>query len=457
MRGQSLSMHIFGEYIFDPDRLVFYRSNLDAETIAQIHTHIGVDNDYESVRKMLNAHDASEIRIRPGALKRAGICLTNNCNFRCNYCSASSLEGNVESIRIEDVLVFISDVMKRWTVNKLIAKSDDPLSLYFTGGGEPTYDWGMFQQAVMGIKQKAKDNSIPLSLGITTNGLLDTPKTEFIAAQFESVMVSYDGMPTIQNKNRCSTRSLHTSETVKETIRALLKENLQLTVRTTIWQDDFHHMKDMADHVFGSFGDTVEWSILPVVPAGRALKRASKVRDRLKGQDFLEHYLETVAYARHKYGYVSINSPIFQGDITSVYCGAISAFCSCPWLLPDKTIITCIESCAQKTVIGRVHDGRVEYFDKCQDPIFKMYQEKFDECKHCVAYRFCKGGCPVRHLTNRESPTEMGDWECATIQNYWAHVLVGALKGERSLGWCVVPVELCGVERADVLSLTRTE
>jgi radical SAM protein with 4Fe4S-binding SPASM domain len=447
--------HRLGEYIYDPDRLVFYKKDLDAEAIAEIHAYVKVDDDYDSVRKMLNAYDASEIRIRPGALKKAGICLTNNCNFRCGYCSASSLEGNIEPIRLEDVFAFVSDVMKRWTVNKLVGNGDEPLSLDFTGGEEPTYDWSLFRDAVTGIRQKARNNGIPLTLGITTNGLLDGVKTEFVTGQFESVMVSYDGMPAIQNKNRCCARLIHTSDAVEQTIRSLSKKTLHLTIRTTIWQDDFRHMKAMADHIFGNFGDSVEWSILPVVPAGRALRRAQKTRGRFEQCEFLRQYLETVDHARQKYGPVAISTPIFRGDITTVFCGAISAFCSCPWLLPDKTIITCIESCAHKTVIGRVDDGRVEYFDKCQDPLFKMYQEKFDECRSCIAYRFCKGGCPVRHLTNRDARTAMGDWECSMIRSYWEHVFAGVLEGERRLGWCAVPVKIGGVERLGVLKLTR--
>jgi len=74
-------MHSLGEYVYDPDRLAFYKRDLDAATIAKIHARVKVDNDYDSVREMINAYDASEIRIRPGALKRAGICLTNNCSF----------------------------------------------------------------------------------------------------------------------------------------------------------------------------------------------------------------------------------------------------------------------------------------------------------------------------------------------------------------------------------------
>lgn len=450
-------MHDIGAYVYDPERLLFYRNNLATRAIAAINAHVGVDNDYARVREMLHSYDADEIRVRPAGLKKAGICLTNNCSFRCGYCSASSAEGTIEPICMQDVLDFASDVMKRWTVNRLMGEGDEPLRLDFTGGGEPTYDWNLFHDAVTGIRQKAKDNNIPLSLGITTNGLLESSQTDFIATWFESAMVSYDGIPEIHNRNRPGVRGVHTSDGVEAAIRDLATAGLHVTVRTTIWQDDFHHMKAMADHVFGSFAGDIEWTVLPVIPAGRALDRARKSRRGLAKHDFLEKYLETVEYARQRHGDVAINTPIFGGDLTTVYCGAIVPFCSCPWLLPDKTIVTCIESCEQKTVIGRVHDGRVEYFEKCRDPLFKVYQEKFDECRDCIAYRFCKGGCPVRHLMNRNAPTEIGNWECSTIRMYWEYVFLGVLERGRCFGWKAVPVEIAGVENGSAFVLTRVE
>jgi len=448
-------MYSISQHIYDPDRLIFYQNGYDAQTVAKILSFIKTSDHYESLYEKLDAYNADEVQIKPGALHRAGICLTNNCNFRCTYCVASSVDGHNEPLTVADVMVFVNDVMKRWTVNKLLGRAEESLRLNFTGGGEPTYNWDLFTKAVLQIRHKCLDNNIPLYLGITTNGLLEESQRVFIAANCDSVMLSYDGIPEIQERNRRYAHGSRTSESVEETIRFFLKTSMRLDIRTTIWQSDFCRLKEMADYVLGNFGTSVEWSILPVIPTGRATIRVQKEHETLSEYDFLTSYLDFVEYAKNKYGPVNISTPAFQNTISTFYCGAISVYCTCPWLMPDKTIITCIESCDEKTTIGKIEGQEVVYFEKCADPLFKVYQQKFDECRSCIAYRFCKGGCPVRHLMNRNARTTMDDWECTMIKKYWTYIFENILEGKECLGWCAKPVAIDGLEGIEVLQLTK--
>lgn len=115
-----------------------------------------------------------------------------------------------------------------------------------------------------------------------------------------------------------------------------------------------------------------------------------------------------------------------------------------------------MESRDLKTTIGRIEQNKVEYFDKCSDPLLKIYQQKFNECRDCIAYRFCKGGCPAKHLMNRYSKTEMDDWECSMIQKYWTYIFHHILSGKRCFGWHVVPVEVDEIKNYGVLKLDRS-
>jgi len=448
-------MHRVEKYIYDPNRLIFYQNEYDTQVIEKICTCIAPNDHYDDLHEKLNAYNADEIQIKPGALNRAGICLTKNCNFCCQYCSESAVDGHEETLTVEDVITFVSDVMKRWIINKFLGRAEESLNLTFTGGGEPTYNWELFTNSVVQIRQKSLDNNIPLLLSITTNGLLNESQRSFIAEKCDSVMVSYDGIPEVQEKNRRGIHGSKISEVVEKSIHFFSKTRVNLTIRTTIWQSDFGRLKEMADYIFGNFGTSIEWSILPVIPTGRAMKRVQREHEKLRESDFLEPYLDTIKYAKDKYGSVNINTPVFQDIVDAFYCGAISIYCSCPWLLPDKTIITCIESCDIKTIIGKIKESEVVYFEKCPDPLFKIYQQKFDECRKCIAYRFCKGGCPVRHLMNKNIKTAMDDWECTMIQNYWTYIFKNVLAGKECLGWCVTPVELEELNGIEVLKLTK--
>jgi radical SAM protein with 4Fe4S-binding SPASM domain len=197
---------------------------------------------------------------------------------------------------------------------------------------------------------------------------------------------------------------------------------------------------------------------LPVIPTGRAINRVQKEQEQLSDSNFLPPYLDVVEYAKNKYSFINISTPIFNNDIVNAfYCGGTTLFCSCPWLMPDKTIITCIESCDVKTVIGKIEENEVAYFKKCNDTLLKIYQQKFSECRKCIAYRFCKGGCPVRQLMNGSIKTMMDDWECKMIQNYWIYIFKNILDGKECLGWYTVPMKIDGLENIEVLKLTKVE
>jgi radical SAM protein with 4Fe4S-binding SPASM domain len=449
-------MHKIDRYIYDADRLIFYRDDVGEDAIERIRSGIAAGDNYEALREKLRAYDADEVRIRPGALKRAGICLTNNCNFRCGYCSASSVEGNEETLSLEDVAVFVSDVMKRWAVGRFAWDAGaEPLSLYFTGGGEPTYDWGLFTSSVAHIRERCLENKIPLLLGMTTNGVLDAAQRSFIAEHFDSVMVSYDGTPEVHERNRRCVNRARTSEYIADVIRFFARSRVRISIRTTIWQSDFCRLREMADYILGNLGTAAEWSILPVIPTGRAVNRVRKEHEALREADFVTPYFDVVDYAKDRYGFAGVSTPVFQDIVEAFYCGAISVYCSCPWLMPDRTIITCIESCDIKTVIGKVEGGAAVYFDKCRDPLFKAYQKQFDDCRECVAYRFCKGGCPVRKLMNGNARTTMDDWECAMIREYWIRIFESVISGKECRGWRAVPVEISGLGDAEVLKLAK--
>src|SRR5699024_1788038 len=105
---------------------------------------------------------------------------------------------------------------------------------------------------------------------------------DFLVEHFSTIMVSYDGMPSIQNKNRTTVHKIGTSAVVERSIERFSESEVDLTIRTTIWQDDFQHMTEMADYILGKFNGNFEWSIRPIIPVGRALKKVNAEQSKLK-------------------------------------------------------------------------------------------------------------------------------------------------------------------------------
>lgn len=68
-----------------------------------------------------------------------------------------------------------------------------------------------------------------------------------------------------------------------------------------------------------------------------------------------------------------IDISLLNNGVYPFFCGAHKA--TKPWLLPDKSIATCIESKEYKTYIGKIENGFVQYFTHYQDPLLSIAQK----------------------------------------------------------------------------------
>lgn len=442
-------MHTVGNYIFDPSRLIVYESGQSRDTVDLINSYFEVNDSYEEGGVELCSHNSADMCMNRIAINSIGICLTYNCNLRCTYCAYSSTNSDKNVLRFEDVKLFVTDIIKKRTIKKLISKQNDYLDVYFTGGGEPTFDWKLFVDSVTFIRHQCEEKSIPLRLGLTTNGVLSDTQIQFIGNNFNNVMISYDGLPEIQNKNRKTAMGKDTNLIVEQTIRKIAEYNIPLTIRTTVWKSDFVKLRDMYRHIFSIVPKNAQvvWSIYPTLYDGRALEQV-RDQEQMNFKNFLLNYIDLIEDVISNEGYEKtkkIDAAIYNITLSKIFCGAHRV--NRPWLLPDGSIVTCIESKEFKTYVGQVQDGELSYFQKYSDRLLETVQNKFFECKNCIAYPFCKGGCPIWHL--RVSNQGIEAPECGIQKELWNYIIDAALSGRYSFGW--------HLRKMDVPNLTETE
>lgn len=447
-------MYYFDGYIFDSNRLLIYSADANSEIVDTISSAYDIEYTTSNPHEFLHC-DPDKMHMNRIALDRIGICLTYNCNFRCRYCGYSSDEQNTSKLELDDISAFIKDTLIRRTIKKLITKQDEPLVVEFTGGGEPTYDWELFAESVQLIKHECTENNIPVSLHLTTNGMLSNQQIDFISDHFNNVMVSYDGMPQIQNKNRISPYKSKTNELVENTIHLLSVRGIPLTIRSTIWQDDFNKMIEMYNHVFSLVvsRNKVTWSIYPVLFEGRAVVHI-RHQENIIYKDFLTNYVVLVQHIISKEGEESLKTidvPLFDNNVCDFFCGAHQV--NQPWLLPDKSIVTCIESKEDKVVIGQVCKKNVDYYENYQDFLLKITQSKYVQCRDCIAYATCKGGCPIWHL--RVDSDILEPLECSLQKEYWKYVVTALIAGEYSFGWRLEKIVLAGIQDREIYKVVK--
>ena len=443
--------HRVENYYFDPDRMILYEANVKQEDEEKILSFFPVTSNYYQELKNLKNGIKEQKSMAGRGIRSAGIALTFNCGLRCNYCSQSSCEGMSEYLSISDVAAFIQDIIKKRIITSLVERSKPSLSMYFTGGGEPTYNWSLFTQAVEEVERQCAENGVQLTLAMTTNGMLNSVQREFVIKHFDKVLLSYDGMPCMQNQNRRTASNKSTNAVVCDTINAFVAGNIDVTIRSTVWQHDFQYLHSMCEFINSVFKGISAWDINPVTPAGRAEAVMRSKYGSLSSTDFLEAFLNV-----HKENVpFRITTPLLSNSTTGFSCGGIGPTVSGLWLLPNRKITTCIDSSDIITQVGCIIDGEVVYFDRFEDPLLEMGIKKYIECKDCIAFCVCGSGCPLKHIREEHAHTEMVPWECSMQRKFWRYILEEIVGGNESWGWKGVhptdQLDLC----ADVLVLTQ--
>lgn len=427
-----------GEWAFCPMKLLLWHGDAKDSNVlaalAEMPDAIKVRETQESLKKI----DWKRVALNPFQISRAGICVSRNCQLRCRYCSECSTECQKTELSNADIIAFVEDLMAKGVARSMLTGSTIELKVIFTGGGEPTYEFNKFKDLVLEIRRLGKENNISVSLDITTNGAYDIARVGFICDHFDSVMVSYDGLPEIQDYNRPSPHYKHTSHVVVQTIKEFSSRYKNLIVRTTILPKDISRLREMADHVFGSFGISITWSIFPVTPKGRG-KYISN--DDFDACDFYGAFTDALHYAEEKYGKVKMSSPLFSKYMNDFYCGSLGFLTRVAWLREDGRIVTCLEMGNDETVIGRVDHGVVSYKESCEDSLVKITQQKMKECCGCIAFPFCRGGCPADHRAYELNNGTGLSWACKQTIAYWNDLLHRLTLGQSGLEWQMVPAE----------------
>lgn len=428
-----------GDICFDPLRLVLWDKSVSKDKLYSVLAKIPISSDLEKAKQLLFSHDWQDVKINPYQITRVGICVAKNCNLRCRYCSECSCEGNGSEIPNDDILAFVADLMTKKVANQMMTGDVSPLKVIFTGGGEPTYEFSKFCELVLNIKELAQKNSILLDLDITTNGAYTIERIEFICQHFQSIMISYDGLPSIQDYNRPSPYFENTSKVVEKTIKYVITKGVPLILRTTINRMDINRMKEMADYIFSNFGTSFIWSIFPVTPKGRAAKNIQSLDN---SPDFYNEFMSLLDYAKEKYGNVKISSPLFFSHKNDFYCGSLGFLTRVAWLRASGEIVTCLEMDKDQTVIGKIANNEIIYNEKCKDPLVKITQQKFIECADCIAFPFCRGGCPADHRANKNNGEEGISWDCRQTISYWTSLILKLKKEKSYLGWHINEITL---------------
>lgn len=282
--------------------------------------------------------------------------LTNKCNLNCNYCFVHQ-----NSL---DMTFDVADKGIQWVLSNC-QEDEKPTVGFF--GGEPLLK---FNDIIVPIVQKYKDK---VNFSITTNGiLLNEDIIDFLHDYEIYPLLSFDGVPEVQNKQRSNSFNQ-----VLKNIPYLLLRFPEITMRATVTKESIPYLYDtvlMADelgfkHIFFCENAYEDWDKEIEKELEEQFKKIGLfIYKRLRNKesvlkiDPFNRIFESIDKGQH-------NELYFDNRI--IRCGLGTTSCA---ITPDGNIIPCQEKISNIThIIGNIYTGidykkhkefLIDYFNK---------------------------------------------------------------------------------------------
>lgn len=187
-------------------------------------------------------------------------CLTlvcrGGCRLSCRYCYAApaqAAEGQARAVAWPAAPA-VSAAAR--LVARAAARAGRPLVVGLHGHGEPLADRRQVETAVTICREVAAESRVGLILACTTSGVLDPGDAEWLAATFDQVTVSYDGLGGLHDRQRPLAGGGASSRVVERTLEILSGVPMRpggLAVRATITRASAPHQAAIAAFLLDHF------------------------------------------------------------------------------------------------------------------------------------------------------------------------------------------------------------
>lgn len=367
------------------------------------------------------------------SISSAGAVPTFNCNLRCSYCSQSSSSGK-KDLDIKNFKIYVEEIIKKRLIYSMINKDKPYLDFYFTGGGEPTFNWNLFCNCVDLLNDMCSKNDMTLNLHMTTNAYFSREKADYISKHFKAVMISYDGTDMLNTRNRLNEFDDTIANTIKENIK-YISERIDVTIRSTLFAHEFKYMRDIRDNISNNFPCVKNLDINPVFPVGRALN-VEIAKDGKFMKQFLENFIDLSE--GNDINRLNVNTPILSIEPVEFGCGGLCNIASEYWLFPDNKIRTCVDSYDNSVIIGEIRDYKFIYNNITKDAFKEDIMNNIAKCNNCIALPVCGYGCPLKRIRDINNGTNYVEAECEIEKEYWKFVLNELIKRKKYRKWELV-------------------
>lgn len=322
---------------------------------------------------------------------------TFGCSLRCIYCYANAGEQKVNMSRQ------VAEATIDFIVGNAKSMGREKCSLGFHGGGEPTWNWPIFQFALDYFQEKARDNGLTPEVSLATNGMLSKKQINWIAQRLQKVQVSLDGMEEIQNFQRPTAGNGKSFAVVYRTVASLLDKGVDVVIHSVVTEKSVAQIPEIVRFFGTNFpGTTVH--LEPACPCGRGLMTNQRfpsaelfVRGFIEAQEIVKPFKVELFYS---------GASSRLAEVHKNFCGV-----STPNFVVTPTGL--VTACHEVAETGHPLAGYFIYghLDRSSRHFIFDYQkiknlrcciaEVDPVCGECFARFCCAGDCLTKNLDSK--------------------------------------------------------
>jgi uncharacterized protein len=331
-----------------------------------------------------------------------GLIPTRGCHLGCRYCDfPASPSGNpVMGLRLarETIDAYL---------DLLSSSGRDRGEVHFFGG-EPFDAEEVVHFAVEYASARAAELGIAVRFEVTTNGAYSAGRCEWIADHFDSVVLSLDGPPDIQDRHRPTLTGRGSSGVVQRSARILSDGSCELILRACVTQETVGRMEEIAIWMSHGFvpGAVCFETLIPTPRSDAAGLGPPDPWSFARGFLLAARILASA-------GIAAAMSTADTGSCRAYLCpvGRDALIVS-----PDGGIDGCYlprDSWRGLDLsLGSVRAGRLDVDAEALQRVRGNSVLDKPLCADCLCRYHCAGGCSVGHITDRPP----GEYDATCIQ-----------------------------------------
>lgn len=366
--------------------------------------------DFLIQRNIINGAQKRPDREQPEGLSPSKLTLfpTDQCNLKCLYCYASEMSTLHQIMDWETAASAVE-----YYLAYLKRKGERVFDLEFHGGGEPFLAWNLIQRIAEYAREKCSQQSLDLKICASTNGMLGERQLQWITDTFDSLVVSFDVLPRIQERHRPGKDKRSSFDTVHKTLKYLDDRNFRYGIRCTVSSYNLEMLEESQEFLLQNYN----CKLLYLEPVGACGSRTAFDRSLIPDlHRFVEIYktLEPSAANRGlslRYSGARFEklSPHFCYVGTDDFAVTVDGYLTNCWQ------ITSLKDPRSSTFIfGRVlPGGNITYDAEKLSYLRSLSVKNFSFCADCFAQWHCAGDCLMK-LGHDDFAGERAQTRCET-------------------------------------------